>query len=185
MIWEVAAGLILGMAPPPALLEYYREVTSRPEYGISGGPRRWHSIVQVGVEGTFNQEDIQELSRVLLELRSLTHLDIRWASPGQANFTISFLSRSAMISRNPLARDNYGLFTVWPSRGAIERAEVMISIEGLSRKERDHLIREEVTQAFGPLNDSYRYPDSIFYQAWTDITEYSPIDREVIRYLYR
>ncbi|NHZ87355.1 MAG: DUF2927 domain-containing protein, partial [Planctomycetia bacterium] len=34
------------------------------------------------------------------------------------------------------------------------------------------------------MNDSNKYNDSIFYQAWTTVTEFSEIDRTVIKLLY-
>ena len=41
-----------------------------------------------------------------------------------------------------------------------------------------------MTQSLGVLMDSSRYPDSIFYSGWTTVTEYSDLDRAVIRLLY-
>jgi hypothetical protein len=47
-----------------------------------------------------------------------------------------------------------------------------------------HFIREEITQALGPIKDTYDYQDSIFYQGYTNYTEFSNIDREIIKMLY-
>ena len=47
-----------------------------------------------------------------------------------------------------------------------------------------HLLREELTQSLGLCNDSYDYPESIFYQGWTETTEYAEIDKELIQMLY-
>ncbi|MFM7666984.1 MAG: DUF2927 domain-containing protein, partial [Bacteroidota bacterium] len=33
-------------------------------------------------------------------------------------------------------------------------------------------------------NDTYDYPESIFYQKWSETTEYAPIDRVLIDMLY-
>ena len=43
---------------------------------------------------------------------------------------------------------------------------------------------EELTQSLGLFNDSYKYPESIYYQGWTTTTEYAPIDVELIEMLY-
>jgi hypothetical protein len=53
-----------------------------------------------------------------------------------------------------------------------------------SRDAQRHLLREELTQSLGLINDTYDYPESIFYQGWTETTEYAPIDRELIQMLY-
>jgi len=34
------------------------------------------------------------------------------------------------------------------------------------------------------MQDSNRYPDSMFYQPWSHPTQYSPIDKALIRMLY-
>ena len=71
----------------------------------------------------------------------------------------------------------------WHHPGGVFHGIVLVDSD-LGRSERAHLIREELTQALGLLNDSYRYPDSIFFQRWTSVTEYAPIDRAVISLLY-
>ena len=35
------------------------------------------------------------------------------------------------------------------------------------------------------MNDSYAYPDSMFYQEWTTTQHFSDIDRKLIEMLYR
>jgi hypothetical protein len=60
----------------------------------------------------------------------------------------------------------------------------LIASRGITQQERSHLIREELTQSLGLFKDSWRYPDSVFYQDWTDITSYSDLDRTTVRLLY-
>ena len=60
-----------------------------------------------------------------------------------------------------------------------------VNMEGnLTMNERKHLLREELTQILGLCNDSYQFENSIFYQGWTDTTEYAEIDKELITMLY-
>ena len=47
-----------------------------------------------------------------------------------------------------------------------------------------HLLREELTQSLGLRNDSYTYPESIFYSNWTNTTEYTELDKSLIDMLY-
>ncbi len=80
---------------------------------------------------------------------------------------------------------NIGFFCVhWNGAGACTRATILIASDVTSQAERLHAIREEITQSLGLMQDSYTYPDSIFYQRWTPGTEFAPIDRTVIRMLY-
>jgi hypothetical protein len=47
-----------------------------------------------------------------------------------------------------------------------------------------HLLREELTQSLGLLNDSWKYPESIFYQGWTTTTEFTEMDKRLIDLIY-
>jgi hypothetical protein len=46
------------------------------------------------------------------------------------------------------------------------------------------VIREEITQSFGLANDSWEYPDSIFFQGLNFATKFSKIDKEIIKLHY-
>jgi len=72
----------------------------------------------------------------------------------------------------------------WWNRNEINRARILISSNYLTDNERDHVIREELTQSLGILKDSWSYPNSIFYQGWTSVTAFDPMDVAVIKMLY-
>lgn len=81
---------------------------------------------------------------------------------------------------------NIGFFRVtWNSSGEITRAIVLVASDVTTQPERTHTVREELTQALGLMQDSYRYRESIFYQGWTTFPRYSNMDKAVIRMLYR
>jgi hypothetical protein len=103
-----------------------------------------------------------------------------------ANCEIHFAPESRFASIEPhYVPTNYGFFwTNWNADGEIYWARVLISTTEVTPQERAHLIREELTQSLGLMNDSYAYADSVFYQEWTDVTEYSPADKRVIGMLY-
>ena len=46
------------------------------------------------------------------------------------------------------------------------------------------ILREEITQSLGLCNDSWKYPNSIFYQGSSTNTEFSDLDKEIIQMLY-
>ena len=81
---------------------------------------------------------------------------------------------------------NYGFFwALWHDDNyVIYDANILISSADITQQERSHLIREELTQSLGLMNDSDKYNDSIFYQNWTDVIEFSEIDKTVIKLLY-
>jgi hypothetical protein len=47
-----------------------------------------------------------------------------------------------------------------------------------------HFIREELTQGLGLINDSWKYPESIFYQGDSKTIEYTELDKAIIQKLY-
>ena len=104
----------------------------------------------------------------------------------RASCEIHFAPEGRFASIEPhYVPTNYGFFwTNWNADGEIYWSRVLISTTGVTEQERAHLIREELTQSLGLMNDSYAHADSIFYQEWTDVTRYSPADRRVIDMLY-
>ena len=46
------------------------------------------------------------------------------------------------------------------------------------------IIREEITQGFGLINDTYDYPESVFYQGRNFALKYTELDKEIIKKLY-
>jgi hypothetical protein len=79
---------------------------------------------------------------------------------------------------------NQGLFIAYGGE-ELTYATMYVDVERTTRNNaQKHLLREELTQSLGLCNDSYDYPESIFYQGWTETTEYADIDKELIQMLY-
>lgn len=102
------------------------------------------------------------------------------------NIEIYFVPESDFSKYEPnYAPGNLGFFWVWWNDSfEITRARIMISTDP-NLKERPHLIREELTQILGLMNDSWTYEESIFYQGWSGTTEYAEIDKVIVDMLYR
>ncbi|MCH7940337.1 MAG: DUF2927 domain-containing protein [Candidatus Marinimicrobia bacterium] len=169
-------------------IDYFLEIALGTEYGTSEATiKKWTDNIKITVQGTPTEVDSQTLNQVVDELNDIID-EIELAVVSQnPNIEIHFLPESEfrLIEPNyvPL---NYGFFWVnWSISGSIYHARILISTDHVTQQERSHLIREELTQSLGLMKDSYRYPDSIFYQGWTDVTRYLPIDSTVIEILYR
>lgn len=65
----------------------------------------------------------------------------------------------------------------------ITGADAYIEAE-MTTQRRHHVIREEITQALGLFWDSLDYDDSIFYNAYSPVTEFSAADVFVIESHY-
>lgn len=168
----------------PEAADYYLEIAFGSEYGEPADHlRTWGGELRLRVFGSPTKEDLAELDRVVAELNALAGAPrIRRVEEGE-NVEVRFVPQAGFDRYAPdYARKNAGYVYIWWTWWySIFRGRVLIRSEGLSRRQRAHVIREEVTQALGLLNDSWRYPDSIFYQGPSEVTEFSEIDRAVIR----
>lgn len=169
-------------------LDYFAEVALGAEYGTSAKVvRKWAGDVLVEVFGVPDEDDLAALDAVLADLRTLMPgRRIERVEEG-GNLEIHFAPEDQFATIDPNYQStNYGFFWVWwGGDNLLLRSRVLISTTDISQEARSHLIREEVTQSLGMMNDSWRYPESIYYQGWTRTRDYADIDRRVIEMLYR
>lgn len=109
----------------------------------------------------------------------------------QSNAYIYFGTASEFIDLFPdmsgLLTNNVGYFNVWWNSNVINRARIFVDTQRINFQQQRSLIKEELTQSLGMGKDSPLYPTSIFYETATDggfATEFSDLDREIIRLLY-
>lgn len=105
---------------------------------------------------------------------------------GEYGIDIHFVpeSRFSEIEENyqPL---NHGFFwAYWTPSGRIRHADILISSD-IAQRFRNHFIREELTQSLGLMNDSPRFPDSIFFSGPGTNDYYLPLDQQIIAMLYQ
>lgn len=187
--WKQAVLLDLSAAE-----QYFCEIALGSEFGRKYHKiRKWQQTVQVYLTGEAHPDLERELDRIIAELNQMeTTLNVaRVFQLEEANTTV-FLGKGSDFAQHfkpakAQVEQNWGLaFVQQNGRGEIQRAHVYVDIhratDPLAQK---HLLREELTQILGLLNDSQQFPDSIFYQEWTLTTTYSDLDRQLIRMLYR
>lgn len=175
-------------ADPTSLIaiDYFLAIALGSEFGSSQlTVKKWVDPVRIQVHGTPTTADRAALRAVLDDLRAIAPaLDIRLTHQG-GNLDLYFVPPSQFGRYEPNYQPgNLGFFWADWEQDTISRARVLISSETVSQDERSHLIREELTQALGLMNDSDRYPDSIFYGPWTQTTQYSDLDAAIIGLLY-
>ncbi len=170
-------------------LDYFLEIATGSEFTRASLPiRKWEQDITIKVHGTPTSGDRQTLDAVVGELENLVgSIDVRVVNEPAArgNIDVYFVDPTEFSRYVPHTNPGRGGF-VWirAPRGAIDEATVLIASNGLTQPQRNHIIREEVTQALGLLNDSFQYRDSIFFQLWNAVTQYSPRDERVIQLLY-
>lgn len=172
-------------------IEYFLEVALGSEYGNADKAiAKWQGEVRLFLAG----EDIlpvkQEMDRVVKELNQLMKtVKIRVVSQeSQANLILFLGSKENYEKYEPkVARYNdLGFFYTYPNdQKVIERGSLYIDTERMQANDtRFHFLREELTQCLGLMNDSHKYPDSIFYQKWSLTSEFSAMDKQLIEMLY-
>lgn len=168
-------------------MTYFQEIANGSEFGEAVGILRWkQDVIRFQILGEPTQQDITTLQQVQGELTALT--GIQFEQSDAPDMLIRFVPEAEMATVEPnYVEDNKGFFWLQHEGDAITSANILISTTGVTQQERDHLIREEVTQAMGLRRDSHQYEDSIFHSSWrttATVQDYSAIDEEIIRMLY-
>lgn len=173
--------------------EYFLSIALGVEYGENETLKKWKNDLKIYVTDTTQTLLLQELDKIITELNNLIgEIQLyRVNSRSKANFIV-YLGDAAtyMSDYAPEAAcwipGNLGFFWVnWNAEGVITKGSVFIDLQHNTAVDcRRHLLREELTQALGLMQDSKKYPNSIFQQNWTCTTTYAEIDRDLIQLLY-
>ena len=171
--------------------EYFKKVAYGSEFdGGNSSLKKWNQDVKIYVVGDKRDYLMSELNNIVSELNvlistiNITIVD----NESDANFFILFGSAQDYNDYDEesigYTEHNQGLFIAYGGEN-LTKATMYVDIKRTTRDDaQKHLLREELTQSLGLCNDSYDYPESIFYQGWTETTEYSEIDKELIQMLY-
>lgn len=180
-------------AEQKTVVNYFQEVALGFEYGnVSPVTRKWKTDMRIYVGGSPDAAVRQELESIVEELNSYFKDGFQMQLVDQkdrSNMFIYFGDQSTYSTLYPrqsaLLKGASGLCTVaWNGRNEITRGHIFIRTEKNSIEEQRHVIREELTQALGFGKDSPRFMDSIFQSSFTTPTQYSEVDKELIRLLY-
>lgn len=170
-----------------AEVDYFLEIAFGFEYGsASEVVRKWPGDVRIQVHGQPTAEDLATLDGLIAEINALTETSDLVVVEADPLVDLHFAPMADFPDIHPgYIQGNDGFFSVWfDGTQHFTRAVILIRSD-VDQTLRDHLIREEVTQSLGMANDSFLYPESIFYQAFTRVTEFAPIDEAVIEIVYR
>jgi len=170
-------------------IDYFTEIALGAEFGdIVPVIKKWEDDVRIKINGIPTEEDVLAVEAVVSDLSELVEtIDIKIVNRNE-NIAITFSPESEFADIDPnYVPTNYGFFwALWHDDNyVIYDASILIASAVITQLERSHLIREELTQSLGLMNDSEKYENSIFYQKWTDVNGFSEIDKAVISLLYQ
>ncbi|HCX64701.1 MAG TPA: hypothetical protein DHN33_05780 [Eubacteriaceae bacterium] len=145
--------------------------------------------MRIKIGGNPTQEDLETVDEVVSELNDIISTIELSVVEENENINMYFVPQGDFreyISGAVLG--NWAYFRYYTKdRWEIDKAIITIGTFGSNQEDRDHHIREELTQALGMGKDSPKYKDSIFYESEGQSLnlDYSPLDKKVIEILYR
>jgi hypothetical protein len=172
-------------------LNYFLEIAFGNEFGEPyQAIRKWENNLKVYLPETQYTELNGELDKIIQEINTLSKsIKIsKVESETEANFIIYFGSGTSYASTyepnaSSLVASNWGLFYIyWNNQYKIYKGSMYVDVTRATESNcQKHLLREELTQALGLMNDSYQSETSIFYQRWTCYPAYNELDKQVIQ----
>jgi len=134
---------------------------------------------------------IEELNKIINDLNNLINpINIKIVDTKSKCNMLVFLGTVrdySKITKDILERSNVNGFGVIYSdlQYNITYSEAFVNLGKVKDiKRQKHILREEITQAMGLTNDTHQYFNSIFYQGYSIVTEYTNLDKEVIKLFY-
>ena len=152
---------------------------------------KWNKDIKMFLHGDVSKSNKQEVVKVLIELNRLIYpLKIQLVENASLANSFVFFGSVDQYNKSPLTESKlkhsyFGHFHIKTYQQEIQEAHIYINTPQSSNGRQKHIIREEITQSLGLLNDSYDYPDSIFYQGFSETKSFSSLDKKLIRMLYR
>lgn len=178
------------------IIDYFVEVAMSAEYDTNGNPDgstrpvvKWNGPIYTGYSGNYTPEDIFLLDTLMEEINGINGFPGFYKA--QNYDSAAFRMRFAMAGEMDYVQGYYnpgfdGYFTVWwwNSSMSIYDAQIYYRAENLEQYYRNPTLCEELLQALGIMNDSYRYPDSLFYQPYNTVQWPADIDWLILELLY-
>ena len=151
---------------------------------------KWNRDIKMFLHGDISKSNKKELVKVVIELNRLIYpLKIQLVKHASLANSYVFFGSVAQYNKSPLTESKlkhsyFGHFHIKTYQQEIQRAHIYINTTESSKNRQKHIIREEITQSLGLLNDSYDYPESIFYQGYSETKSFTSIDKTLVRILY-
>ncbi len=169
-------------------LSYFNDVALHEE----GNPtptrlRKWQTNPRIRVNLNPTWADRNFLTSLIAEINSLQNAIVLSQVESGENVDLYFVSTNQFTDCDPHAKNGYSAYFVRYDNTrdpyVIDGVNVMIASD-IAQDARLAAMRQDLTQMLGLPNDSDRYPDSTFRADWPLPTQYSPIDRQLVRLLY-
>lgn len=154
------------------------------------GVKKWETDLRIFLNNPEQTTLVEEFNRIIQEINALsaTVKLKRVFSKSEANYVIFFSDRDTYARFEPGASDflegNFGLFWLrWNSDLIIDQGSMYVDVERTQDIAcQKHILREELTQSLGMMNDHDGEKNSIFQKQWNCTTTYTDFDKKLIRF---
>jgi len=170
------------------VIEYYNEITKKSEYGSEHGGIKWKNDVKIYLEGDTASDEVKnEIDLILKDLNELIEtINISIVNnKADANSFLYIGDFDTFKSKYNINVSGgiVGYATLFRYKNIVVKSGIFISnkISGIELKS---VLREEITQSLGFTNDSWLYPDSIFYEGGSRQYKFSDLDKKIIKLHY-
>ena len=147
--------------------------------------QKWKTDIKYFIKGTTLKNDTCYVENCIRKLNNL-NLPIKFSLVNyikDSNVIIYFGNRNDLKNLN-IIPEATGMAHMFSKDGIIYKGEVAILNEVIKPTEREAVILEEMTQIIGSCDDSFSYPNSVFYQGGNSPLDFTKLDIEVIKLAY-
>lgn len=171
------------------VIRYFNEVTLDAEFSIDGDAtlvQKWGVPVRYIIDGAPTPEDLSLLTSYTQWLNTIEGFPgiAQANTPEEANLQIHFCSEDEML--NILGESLLGCdggVTYWYENHLIYK-EIICCRTDLDQHLRNSVIKEEIYNGLGPVQDTQLRPDSIIYSEFSEPQELTDIDELILKLLY-
>lgn len=165
------------------LINYFTGIAFGSEYSGGNVLVSWNQPVKIRLLGSYSKADSSQVRTVIYELdRLLPTTNLRLVEHDE-NISLLFTDQQGFDRYAPsYANKNAGYFRIrWhPKTKYMTGGRILVRSAGITQVQRNHVIREEITQVLGLMRDSDIFQDSIFYQEYSETDTYSVMDKRVL-----
>jgi len=173
------------------ILSYYDTIVYYSEFTKSRCDlKKYDKDIKIYMKGEnidFMNEELVRIVSDLNELISSVNVTISKDS-NDYNLLVFLGSREEFYkeTRNKVRESAVGFFVIFWDIYGIFLSKSFVDTERIKNPQfMKHTLREEITQCMGFTNDTYQYKNSIFYDGFSTVTEFSDLDKEIIKLHYK
>ena len=174
-------------------MDYFIQTALYTEYGENGTMtdqllcRRVHPVYY-RIIGSHTAEDLTVIEALAETLNRIEGFPGIYPATAEqdANMTLTFLTREEMDGRTAhvgTGFDGYVTYYWYTDTHEIHTANILYCTD-MTGSLRSGVLCEEIIQSLGLSNDSYTYPDSLFYQGYSEISWPSELDWTLVELLH-